>query len=82
MVFKIGLTKQLEGNQTIRIFLNIEVEDLETAIRRGLEIAKQLDAKLEFVDQLVEGHVDILENKLLEIIEKYKPKVKGGGIYG
>ena len=81
MVFKIGLTKQLEGNQTIRIFLNIEDEDLETAIRRGLEIAKQLDAKLEFVDQLVEGYIDVPMEELLKKIVNSESKPKGG-IYG
>ena len=82
MVWKIGLVKQLEGNQTIRIFLNIEDQSLEEVIRKGLEIAKQLNAKLEFVDELIQGCVDIPMEELLKKIVNSESEPKGGSIYG
>ena len=81
MVWKVGLVKQLEGNQTIRIFLNIEDQSLEEVIRKGLEIAKQYNAKLEFVDQLLQGYIDISMEDLLKKIVNSESKPKGG-IYG
>jgi len=82
MLFKIGLIKQISEDRSIKLFLNVESKSVEDAIKQALTLAKNHDAELEFIDQLVEGHVDISEGKLLEVIEKYKPKVKGGSIYG
>jgi len=82
MLFKIGLIKKIDKGTSIRLLLNVESKTVGDAIRQALKLAKKHDAELEFIDQLVEGHVDISEGKLLEVIEKYKPKVKGGSIYG
>jgi len=82
MLFKIGLVKQLEGNQTIKLFLNVKSENVEDAISEALKLAKQYNAKVDFIDELVQEYVDISEDKLLEVIEKCKPKVRGDEIYG
>ena len=82
MLFKVGLIKQISEDTSIKLFLNLESETVKDAIIEALKLAKKHDAELEFIDQLVEGHLDISEDKLLEVIEKCKPKVKGGSIYG
>ena len=82
MLFKIGLVKQLEGNQTIKLFLNVKTENVEDAIIEALKLAKQYNATVDFIDELVQGHIDVPMEKLLKKIVNSESEPKGGSIYG
>ncbi|MCS7365821.1 MAG: hypothetical protein NDF54_10325 [archaeon GB-1867-035] len=81
MVWKIGLVKQVEGNQVIKLFLNVECESVEDAISEALKLAKKYNATVDFIDELIQGYIDVPMEKLLKKIVNSESKPKGG-IYG